>query len=119
MVVLIHLKSSLASGRLAKNATLTGDILINGRRKTLTYGSAVCLVTSPEYVASSMRVSVSPHVTVGTLSRTSMEHVGDESKNEAAELSCQFQSIVFLCEEGLPHSMPSMCLSVWCSGRPT
>jgi hypothetical protein len=29
------------AGRLAKNATLTGEILVNGKRKGLSYGAAV------------------------------------------------------------------------------
>jgi len=31
----------VVAGRLAKNATLTGEILVNGKKKGLSYGAAV------------------------------------------------------------------------------
>ncbi|KAG6547993.1 hypothetical protein Mapa_010427 [Marchantia paleacea] len=53
------LLDSLA-GRLAKNATLSGDILINGRRKTLTYGSAA-YVTQQDDLIGTLTVRESVH----------------------------------------------------------
>ncbi|KAL2644833.1 hypothetical protein R1flu_012420 [Riccia fluitans] len=48
------LLDSLA-GRLAKNATLSGDILINGRRKTLSYGTAA-YVTQQDVLVGTLTV---------------------------------------------------------------